>query len=68
MKILCIIFLCAFSVLPYDFVPILNELTHKSTTLKWIPGYNQKFFNMSLQQIKSMMGTPLPIDPNSRLP
>ena len=34
----------------------------------WVSGLNTKFVNMTLEDTMKMMGTPLPIKPEDRLP
>ena len=50
MKILCLslLLLCVLPTLNYDFGPVLQQLTPKIRSLKWTPGLNPKFVNMSL--------------------
>ena len=49
---------------------VLNDLIQKLNGYdkKWVSGLNTKFINISLEDTMKMMGTPLPIKPEDRLP
>lgn len=69
MKLLTIVTLVALLVATTQSYP-LGDLIQRLNgyNKKWVSGLNTKFINMSLEDTMKMMGTPLPIKPEDRLP